>query len=871
MASPAPRKRAGTQLPNHQHPAKRQAVEAFAATAAPAATDAFSDLAEAAGTGGSQPYQPAQLQEQSSAQQHQPTAGAADGTRTHEGACRIHTCCAAGGALAGLSPLAAAAFILRESHRHSLPRFLQLLKAQAEHQHQQAERQLQGRAQQQREQQQQQQSERQQRQPALPVPAGKQQKVQHLSAAAAAAAAGAAGSPAKKRRPAAASTRTQGAKAAAGTGAGAGDCTRVQAGHQQRQHRHPPRQPQQQQQTHQQPTQPLQKQQQPKQQPPPQRQQKQQLQLTRVPQPKRRPAPKALPAQARQFNFLSVLDNINPLLPIEGSPEEQEQEAAGLQPAPEVFPPTAEDFAAAAAMARSRDQATAAAAGVAGAQQRGSHPHQQKQQGVGSVHEQDSGSYATGHEDGSDAAAAADDGADSVGAAAPTAEAYSPTAGLTAAAVTAGRAPFNPGSDRAPFYSPLDKLLQQAAAAAAEAGGPGADPEGGDCQLGSSYMPAATAAAAAGGDYVPAVSGYMPALAPGANQHQPRQRQRKQQRQQQQQVSPMMQLLRGGPAEHWLMPTVEDLRVLLDQEGVAGLKVLMEPSCFKDMQPEIKCAVAWLSAEQATVFHEPNGRTVPPPDKVNLVVVSEAIGVQGVLRYTDFLVAGVLVVGDAFLQLLHSRQGALTEQDWEVVPRWLFCAAGVRLVLDTTFIKLAAAAPALSAAAAGSAGHNPARQQLASLLQELAAVKQLLPAGSPCGAYCLAGQQSEVQAGRLLQRWLTSGLLQPLQGVLTGLQGARQVMIQQNQLQPASDPGRRTSTPSPGCGSTLRYMLLVLPDLGLQDSEGVLTDTERQAVLSGLASDRLRSVAAGTAGQVLHFLRVLRQQLCEEGDGVGVG
>lgn len=62
--------------------------------------------------------------------------------------------------------------------------------------------------------------------------------------------------------------------------------------------------------------------------------------------------------------------------------------------------------------------------------------------------------------------------------------------------------------------------------------------------------------------------------------------------------------------------------------------------------------------------------------QVNLVVVSEAVGVDGVLRYTDFLVAGAVVVGQAFLQLLHSRQGDLTEQDWEAVPQWMFCASG---------------------------------------------------------------------------------------------------------------------------------------------------------------------------------------------------
>lgn len=76
----------------------------------------------------------------------------------------------------------------------------------------------------------------------------------------------------------------------------------------------------------------------------------------------------------------------------------------------------------------------------------------------------------------------------------------------------------------------------------------------------------------------------MPALPAGTNQQQQQQKKKKQQ----QPVPPMTQLLRGGQAIQYLMPTVADLRLLLETEGVAGLRVLMEPSSFRDMQPEVR-------------------------------------------------------------------------------------------------------------------------------------------------------------------------------------------------------------------------------------------------------------------------------------------
>lgn len=62
--------------------------------------------------------------------------------------------------------------------------------------------------------------------------------------------------------------------------------------------------------------------------------------------------------------------------------------------------------------------------------------------------------------------------------------------------------------------------------------------------------------------------------------------------------------------------------------------------------------------------------------QVNLVVVSDSVGVEGVIRYTDYLVSGAVVVSQAFLVMLHKRKGRLTEQDWETVPQWMYFAAG---------------------------------------------------------------------------------------------------------------------------------------------------------------------------------------------------
>lgn len=71
----------------------------------------------------------------------------------------------------------------------------------------------------------------------------------------------------------------------------------------------------------------------------------------------------------------------------------------------------------------------------------------------------------------------------------------------------------------------------------------------------------------------------------------------------------------------------------------------------------------------------------PPPQppyhaQVNLVVVSSAAGVDSGLKFSDFLVSGVLVVTEAFLQLLYRRRGVLSQQDWDTSPRWLLFGSG---------------------------------------------------------------------------------------------------------------------------------------------------------------------------------------------------
>jgi hypothetical protein len=57
-------------------------------------------------------------------------------------------------------------------------------------------------------------------------------------------------------------------------------------------------------------------------------------------------------------------------------------------------------------------------------------------------------------------------------------------------------------------------------------------------------------------------------------------------------------------------------------------------------------------------------------------------------------------------------------------------------------------------------------------------------------------------------------------------------------------------------------MVVVLPDL-TQSTEGILTDHDRQYVLTCLANNRHRTVVAGHASQVLHLFAELKQQLSE--------
>jgi hypothetical protein len=64
------------------------------------------------------------------------------------------------------------------------------------------------------------------------------------------------------------------------------------------------------------------------------------------------------------------------------------------------------------------------------------------------------------------------------------------------------------------------------------------------------------------------------------------------------------------------------------------------------------------------------------------VVVSEAVGGQGSIQYTDFLVSGAVVVTPAFLQLLKSQGGELSDADWQTAPQWLMFSSGTGSVLS---------------------------------------------------------------------------------------------------------------------------------------------------------------------------------------------
>lgn len=63
-------------------------------------------------------------------------------------------------------------------------------------------------------------------------------------------------------------------------------------------------------------------------------------------------------------------------------------------------------------------------------------------------------------------------------------------------------------------------------------------------------------------------------------------------------------------------------------------------------------------------------------------MVSEAVGVEGAIRYTDFLVSGAVVVTPAFLQLLKDTEGQLSDADWQTAPQWLvFCSGAPHVSL----------------------------------------------------------------------------------------------------------------------------------------------------------------------------------------------
>lgn len=58
------------------------------------------------------------------------------------------------------------------------------------------------------------------------------------------------------------------------------------------------------------------------------------------------------------------------------------------------------------------------------------------------------------------------------------------------------------------------------------------------------------------------------------------------------------------------------------------------------------------------------------------MLVHDSVGVDSVLYYTDYLVSGVLVVSQRFLQLLQARKGRLSPQDWDSAPQWLYFCSG---------------------------------------------------------------------------------------------------------------------------------------------------------------------------------------------------
>jgi len=79
-------------------------------------------------------------------------------------------------------------------------------------------------------------------------------------------------------------------------------------------------------------------------------------------------------------------------------------------------------------------------------------------------------------------------------------------------------------------------------------------------------------------------------------------------------------------------------------------------------------------------------------------------------------------------------------------------------MLDATLLQVASKNP-------------PVGVQLSALLDALAAVKQLLPSSSPCGAY--VSQHMANLYCSLLHQWLHSGLLLPLGQEASGAAGAK--------------------------------------------------------------------------------------------------
>lgn len=72
---------------------------------------------------------------------------------------------------------------------------------------------------------------------------------------------------------------------------------------------------------------------------------------------------------------------------------------------------------------------------------------------------------------------------------------------------------------------------------------------------------------------------------------------------------------------------------------------------------------------------------------------------------------------------------------------------------------------------------------------------------------------------------------------------------------------RRAPIPAPAPDSSLRYMLVVLPDIGAPGVREILSHHELHGVAGALANEHAGNVIVGEVGRAQYFLNVLREQL----------